>query len=846
MDQRFKIDRHTVAALWLPAALCGFIVLGSPTLIRFCIALLVAATACVALVWQMRVGSEKKRPLAYDLFAQIVVVSVVSGIVWIVGHNSFHEILPYRHALIPLAAATSIALVLGAAMLTPLFRWPVEKSEYGKYLPRTELFLSSDRLTPPLSLTTFLTGAAAAAVRAPLVLLTLPAIATLIAPPAWIPFVPIAAGTLSLVALLLAGLNYRFATMWALFQESLFNGGALLVSLVVVVLAVLRLSHVTYVTTIFDSAAWWTIATVFASVYVLSWWFDYWSQRMLTDRLLRLMKPDACGLAQIPYEISPCAKATSVPLDGRALQVHGAGRYMVHREAYNADGFPRFQAHVPQQLFELLATHGAPGGKAIPSPGQIASRMASYRAFIGLVFVGIVGSGVWVLHIGVQLSQVNLKLADPGVALQSLLVPEASGPEDPLMIVVAASGGGTRAAVYTAAVLEGIAQQGKGDRILLGSGVSGGGAALAYFAGHRQALVDRKHQAWDKYFDTMTKPFIQDVMQRATEWHMVSSGRLGTALSDSFVQGWGLERSKLADVKDMGLILNTALAGHFERPSTAPAGEPLYAVERDGRGATTSVLAGGRLLLTNLSFTPMLVSPSIDPDTALAKLPVVIRSPQLRLEEAAALNANFPPVFSNAAIDVNETTRYWVTDGGTVDNRGIEMALYALREALKQVEAKRLPRLHIIVADASAFSSAYSQDRGISTLAGAGSRYASHLNAELVQALRGKYAEHPDRLTFSYVMMPDILRKSGSFGTHWMLQDTIEVDFGRDTVTLSGREMVAVIRALHSGDGSGLSADACRVLIWSRQDSRHREGWTTVLKALGGSDKIPVCSADKG
>lgn len=114
--------------------------------------------------------------------------------------------------------------------------------------------------------------------------------------------------------------------MWILFQQSLLSGGALLVSAVVVVLAALRLGAVTYVTTIFDSAAWWTITTVFVSAYVLSWWFDYWSQRMLTDRVLRLIDRDAIGVAQIPYPITKEATHTSVPWDERVLQVHGAGR----------------------------------------------------------------------------------------------------------------------------------------------------------------------------------------------------------------------------------------------------------------------------------------------------------------------------------------------------------------------------------------------------------------------------------------------------------------------------------------------------------------------------------------
>ena len=71
-------------------------------------------------------------------------------------------------------------------------------------------------------------------------------------------------------------------------------------------------------------------------------------------------------------------------------------------------------------------------------------------------------------------------------SLGSLL--RAIGPNAPAFIV-AASGGGTRAAVYTAAVLEGLRNLHLGHRIVLVSGVSGGGVAAAYFYAHRAALL---------------------------------------------------------------------------------------------------------------------------------------------------------------------------------------------------------------------------------------------------------------------------------------------------------------------------------------------------------------------
>lgn len=91
-------------------------------------------------------------------------------------------------------------------------------------------------------------------------------------------------------------------------------------------------------------------------------------------------------------------------------------------------------------------------------------------------------------------------------------------------------------------------------------------------------------------------------------------------------------------------------------------------------------------------------------------------------------------------------------------------------------------------------------------------------------------------------MMPDRLRASGSFGTHWMLQPSIEVHHETDKVAIDGKEMVRGLRALHSPGGEqGLSPNGCRVLAWSREDRAHQDGWLEVVHALGGSDVAPVC-----
>lgn len=139
-------------------------------------------------------------------------------------------------------------------------------------------------------------------------------------------------------------------------------------------------------------------------------------------------------------------------------------------------------------------------------------------------------------------------------------------------------------------------------------------------------------------------------------------------------------------------------------------------------------------------------------------------------------------------------------------------------------------------------------------MTGGGARYASHLDAELVEAIKKTYddAGVGAKFKFSYVMMPDLLRESGSFGTHWMLQERIRVrpaadpkaepgQKGEDPVELTGKEMVQVIRALHTGVSSELKPDACKVLHWSRKDTGHSKGWSQVLDALGGTDPAPTC-----
>ena len=102
--------------------------------------------------------------------------------------------------------------------------------------------------------------------------------------------------------------------------------------------------------------------------------------------------------------------------------------------------------------------------------------------------------------------------------------------------------------------------------------------------------------------------------------------------------------------------------------------------------------------------------------------------------------------------------------------------------------------IFVIEAEASGFSDAYAQDRGFGSAMSAGSAFASQLNAELLEAMRKDFDA---RLRFYYLPMPLLLRRSGSFGTHWMMQDRIPVCIQEPCgkpIVLDGEDVITILR----------------------------------------------------
>src|SRR5437879_3966025 len=185
LDRWFGIGRHTVAALILPCLLCAFLILASPSRSRIQLAIFAFGVSAAVIAGGMRVSNRKRWPLVTDLVLQVSVVLLTAIGIWSLGGDEYRETGVYRHLLVPVASALGIALLTAGAFVGLMFRPLRAQSKYGEYLTRTELFASRGPV-PRVTIGTIVTSLLSALFRAPLALLTLPAMAVLISPPVWL------------------------------------------------------------------------------------------------------------------------------------------------------------------------------------------------------------------------------------------------------------------------------------------------------------------------------------------------------------------------------------------------------------------------------------------------------------------------------------------------------------------------------------------------------------------------------------------------------------------------------------------------------------------------------------
>jgi hypothetical protein len=126
----------------------------------------------------------------------------------------------------------------------------------------------------------------------PLQLLLIPAWAALVASPQSL--YPLASLALIASVLLLTwgNISTRWEQMNVHIERWFLRGAPLIISVLVIVLALLRILQFDYISTILDALPFGTIFGLVVMTYVLFWFVEYWMNRVLAVRLLRVMAAD--------------------------------------------------------------------------------------------------------------------------------------------------------------------------------------------------------------------------------------------------------------------------------------------------------------------------------------------------------------------------------------------------------------------------------------------------------------------------------------------------------------------------------------------------------------------------
>ncbi len=743
---------------------------------------------------------------------------------WLVHEKEASEKI-YRHALIPIIFFLFI-ITIPLAYLYAAYLFPPKKQEFhfSSLLDKTELVFDPRR--PEITWGRVLR----ALLNAPFVYLLY------LVFPASIAVIFIRhEETMHLVAgifllgmwifLAFVGLHTRYAAMLTLWKRSLFIRAQLVVSLLVIGVAAGRLLGIDYVTTMIETIPAKVFFFYLFSLYSLLWFYGYWLNHILSERLFFLLGGENSDYPwSLRYQLADSEQF-------RYLQIHGGTRFIVIRpkrkSLFSVLGKDiTIYERVP--LFKKLVESAGSKTSLKIELGELIKRYNSYFSLMNIVAFLLFSFSFYILY--QQDTRPEYKQPRAASRASGLLDlnsrifnPEKSHQS---VILLSASGGGTRAALFTASLLRGLQQINKLRDVALVSGVSGGGAALAFFASHYNELLQNQptpeNKSWNNFSDTMAKPFIQDVLEGMMEWRIVSNIRLGTLLKESFQREFGIDSEntqysrtfgEVAEKNGLGIILNTSLAGH-----------PYYithtfANKRSRQNHSSAIYRGGRLIFTNLAYPSGVFDQrglETEPDKRFKY--VVVNSPDTNLATAAALNANFPPIFSNAAVDIlnanNEYDRYWVTDGGAVDNRGAISLLLALRASLSSCLAKKqqtaIAPLDILIADASASSVDFSQNRGIATALSAAASIGNLLIEQLAEENRQLYTKacggQAENFHLYYLSMPEALRARGGMGTHWLMPGEVTIypvkcpdkDLEKNAaISLKGQDIKQIIDFLH-------------------------------------------------
>ncbi|MET0986825.1 MAG: patatin-like phospholipase family protein [Steroidobacteraceae bacterium] len=765
---------------------------------------LVSAGLAALALWKARSTVQR-----IALQAAILLLAVV--VLWFLADSPAYseaEQVPYHHLYAVIAAGFALTALASTALVWIPFRSvdDTERERVRRALTQRELFPQS-RDDPPLSPRRIFGGFVIGALQKPMQFLLLPAFAVILVPSGFI-WHACLVGTLASALLVIASnLTRRWDQMSAYLRRYFLLGTPFIVSAAVIIVAISRLADVQYVTTVLNVAPFGVLFVWMIMAYVLGWWFESQVNSVLAARLLEVLGANGRSDDEyVPYVPGPRFEVTKTRVEphDRYLAGHATGQFMTLGwlcENETKQPLRAFNAFAFIELFDLLLGDSDP-----ETAHEFGRRIQLYFALVNVMLAIGFGALLWYHGRGDRTNTVepvitvHQESAQGAVALASLL--QATPAQSSPAIIVAASGGGTRAALYTATVLQGLHALHADDNVVLLSGVSGGGVAAAYFYAHRDALLKNKPvqcdalnakpgDPWTCYLTSMTLPFIRDVLHGAGEWRIQSREPLGVLLAESFERRLFGER-RLGQDASVGLILNTTITGHplddaptlqnAVIPTPGRRDEPCRALEHP-----VSALGGGRLAFTNLRETDAFAKRNAAAPNI--QLPfVLVRDSQVALAPAAALNANFPPVFPNARVNLRESAAhssgctmrsYYVTDGGATENLGLLSALMALQSSLQTMPSgTRLRNIEIVLAEASATGYDYAPDRGVGAATGqAKERLTGRLTLELLEDVQrtAHSIDSQASIRIHDLSMPRVFRSRGGFGTHWMFPQAVRV-----------------------------------------------------------------------
>ena len=627
------------------------------------------------------------------------------------------------------------------------------------------------------------------------------------------------AGGLAILLSVSASLS-SFSDLPERLHHLLFGGGQFLVSALVIVLGFGRFVEFDYVRVTIESAH-LTVLCYISLFYLLFFIYESWLNDFASHAFLRNfgVNKDVSFLRYWYRE-----EGRKLP---RVLQLHGAS-HVASLDPTNRD----FQIFTREELMDRLQVLARPELLTGKRKLSLFNRIRSLRINKTFYFGSAYAAPLIIVAIAVfgQIRKQENALVTyyegsgntgtkPFNLAQAVFHARNSTP-----IAIAAAGGGTRAALYTAGVLKALDDINRSQDVVLLSGISGGGVALAYFAEFRKELLSHDavthKQEWDHFFETMRAEYIQTVITDLSFFRIAGRQSTSKLLAESFYRCFyakhihsnrrcevGLDKRTprtFGEIDSIGIILNASIAGHLACGvgDLSCAGQywALSETERSlqwiewvekNLDRAGSWKAGNYYAFSNID--PKYLNsrksnlpekPTQFPDYEFFDYEVrpFPGMNQVQLYKAAAIQANFPPVFPNVAVDEfhalrNQNWRYWLTDGGTSENKGTTSLLLALREALKEeTNLSSSQGLILIVADGGSPEMDYTLDRGIEVLTVAKEKYGTELMYSLANLINAEartkgFAGNFVRIV--YLPIPATLRMRGGVGTNWTLPSRI-------------------------------------------------------------------------